>query len=316
MAAVEPPKRRQRPRSGAATRTLPMDEGTGLSRIAQDVVRQRHRPALIVLTGDRVGERLSIQGNFLIGRAPDAALALSDPNVSWHHALVEDRGERYALVDLESTNGTYVNGARSAERELSHGDKLRVGGTTLRFEVQDEADAEFTAAVQRLISIDDLTGLYLRRRFDAELAGIVGTARAGSSAVGLLAMDLDGIKAINDQHGHLFGAYTISECGKLIGQEVAERGIACRFGGDEFIVALPGHDLTESITVAETIRLAIANHPFEYEGTRLRPGISIGVATFPDDAPDPVGLFKKADAALYAAKRAGKNRVLPARSRS
>jgi diguanylate cyclase (GGDEF)-like protein len=248
-------------------------------------------------------------GNALLGRDPDAALVVSDPGVSWHHALIEDRGDHYAIVDLDSTNGTYVNGVQSRETVLRPGDKLRLGKTVVRFEMQDEADAAYTEAIAQLVNIDDLTGLYQRRRFDDELETLVDAARVGSRNVGLLAMDLDGVKAINDRHGHLFGAYTISEAGKLIGAEIHPPCIACRFGGDEYIAALPDHDADATLSVAKRIHARIAEHPFVHEGVVLRPGISIGVATFPKDAGNAVDLFKAADAALYKAKRGGKNRI-------
>jgi two-component system cell cycle response regulator len=286
-----------------------MKDSARLSDAAKRAVRERYRPALIVLTGGTVGERVSLHGNAVLGRDPDAELVLSDPGVSWQHALVEDQGDKYVVVDLESTNGTYVNGQRVTEKSLEPGDKLRVGGTTIRFEFQDEADEAFTEAVAHLINIDDLSGLYLRRRFDRELEGLITAARASGTELGLLAMDLDGIKGINDRFGHLFGAYTIAESGKVIGAELHDRGIGCRFGGDEFIAALPGHGLEASLDVAECIRSRIGSHPFEYESVRLHPGISIGVATYPIDAQDAVSLFKDADAALYEAKRTGKNCV-------
>jgi diguanylate cyclase (GGDEF)-like protein len=86
-------------------------------------------------------------------------------------------------------------------------------------------------------------------------------------------------------------------------------GIACRFGGDEFIVALPRHNLEQARTFAEQLRLAVAAHPYVYENIALRPAISIGVAQFPVHAADAEALFRSADAALYTAKRNGKNRV-------
>jgi diguanylate cyclase (GGDEF)-like protein len=300
-----PPHRKQPP----AIRTIRMDEGTRLSEVAKNAVRERYRPAFVVLTGSRVGERASLSGNALLGRDPDATVVLNDPGVSWHHAVVQDRGEHYVIVDLESTNGTRVNDVLEKEAVLSPGDKVRLGSTTLRFEIQDEHDEAFTDAIAQLVNIDDLTGLYLRRRFDRELDALVATARTTGAEVGLLAMDLDGVKAINDEHGHLFGAYTIAESGKLIGEEVRDAGFACRFGGDEFIAALPDRDLSGSVEIAERIHARIGAHRFEHEGVILHAGISIGVATFPTDAADALSLFKAADSALYEAKRTGKNRV-------
>ena len=171
------------------------------------------RPALIVLSGERVGVRVSVQGNIVIGRDASAGLGLPDPGVSSQHAMVEDRGGSWTLVDLKSTNGVYVNGEKATEVELKSGDKLRFGSTIVRFEVQDAADEAFSSIIAELVHIDDLTGLYLRRRFDGELATLVASSRTEGRPMGLLAMDMDGIKAINDKHGHLFGAYTISETG-------------------------------------------------------------------------------------------------------
>ncbi|HMI90610.1 MAG TPA: GGDEF domain-containing protein, partial [Polyangiales bacterium] len=173
----------------------------------------------------------------------------------------------------------------------------------------DESDEAYAQIVAQLLHIDDLTGLYLRRRFDHELDLLLARAENERRLLGLLVMDLDGVKAINDKHGHLFGAYTISESGKLIGRELQPPAIACRFGGDEYIAALPDCDLGAAAAVGEAILARIAQHPFLYEGVALRPGISIGVAEFPTHARDREALFRAADAALYAAKRAGKNRV-------
>jgi diguanylate cyclase (GGDEF)-like protein len=122
-------------------------------------------------------------------------------------------------------------------------------------------------------------------------------------------MDLDGIKKINDTHGHLFGAYTIGEAGRIIGRIIEGRGIGSRFGGDEFLAALPSLDRAAAAAVAEEIRLAIAHHPFQREGVQLFPGISIGVGSYPEDATSQEALFEHADKALYRAKQGGKNRV-------
>ena len=290
-------------------RTLKLDTEQDPAGAVGAAVRAKQRPALIVMSGHKVGARVSVLGNVLVGRDPEVELVLPDPGVSFRHAFIEDRGDAFVLVDLGSTNGTFVNGQRAAETPIAHGDKLRFGQTLVRFEVQDESDEAYAEIVAQLLHIDDLTGLYQRRRFDSELDMLIAHAVRDRSTLGLLVMDLDGVKGINDKHGHLFGAYTISESGKLIGRTLAPPAIACRFGGDEYIAALPGCDLRESVAVAETILAGIAEHAFSYEGIALHPGISIGVAECPLHATDREGLFRAADAALYAAKRAGKNRV-------
>jgi diguanylate cyclase (GGDEF)-like protein len=90
---------------------------------------------------------------------------------------------------------------------------------------------------------------------------------------------------------------------------VAGKGFATRFGGDEFVAALPNHDLESTAAFASEICRRICSEPIRHEGIVLRPGISIGIALFPQDADDAVELFRRADEALYLAKRTGKRRV-------
>lgn len=272
-------------------------------------VRSQFRPVLVLMSGPRVGDRIPLRGNFVVGRAPDAELRLDDGRVSWIHARFEDRGDGWAIVDEGSTNGTLLNGKRIDVAKLAHGDKLVFGKTLLRFELQDEADRVFGEAVERMISVDELSGLYVPRRFEQELQELTSRAAATREPLGMLVFDLDGIKAINDTHGHAFGAYTIGRAGHLIGEVLAGRGVACRWGGDEFTVALPGCDLDATIAIGEEIRLAIERYVFEREGVRLRPGVSGGAAAFPTTSKEPGALFHLADEALYRAKRAGKNRI-------
>ena len=264
---------------------------------------------LVVIAGPEVGQRVVVDRSLTIGRHPDCDLILSDPLISSFHARVEDRGDSWTLLDLGSTNGTRVNGDAHSEIALKPGDKLGLGKTVVRFESQDHHEQEYAAALEQLLNNDDLSGLFVRRRFDAELVRAVQSAETKRTSVGLLVMDLDGIKKINDTHGHLFGAYVIGESGRLIGEVVGNRGFACRFGGDEYLAAFPGVDIDEAVAIAEEIRSAINDHDFVRDGVTLEPGISIGVAAYPSSAGDPVSLFERGDEALYRAKSAGKNRV-------
>ncbi len=301
--------RRPRKRPEDATKTLRLDEGAPLRDQVAAAVRSRYRPVLVVISGDSMGLRAKVEGNMLVGRDPEADLVLPDAGVSWHHAMIEDRGDSRVVVDLGSTNGTTVNGRKLDEGPLQHGDKIVFGKTTVRFEVQDQADQAYDEMVARLINIDDLSGLYTRRRFDAELVMMLQLAASRGEPLGLLVMDLDGVKRINDTHGHAFGAFVIGESGRVIGRVVEGRGIACRFGGDEYIAAVHGADGAATAAIGEEIRAAIAEHHYEKDGIELHPGISIGVASFPENAADSRTLFLHGDEALYRAKAAGKNRV-------
>jgi diguanylate cyclase (GGDEF)-like protein len=290
-------------------KTLPASETKTLSGEVADAVRAPHRPVLVVISGREMGLRKAADRSVLIGRDPACDLVLSDALVSNRHALIEDRGDSWTLIDLGSTNGTSVNGEKGTEFALARNDKIVVGRTVIRFEMQDPLEQAYDAVVQRLINVDDLSGLLVRRKFDADLQLALDAARSAGQPLGLLMMDLDGIKAINDTHGHRFGAYTIGESGKVIGRVLGNRGFASRFGGDEYVAAVPGLDLHGTEAVGEELLRAICNHVYEKDGVRIQPGISIGVAAFPQSATDRERLLQCADEALYRAKRGGKCRV-------
>ena len=117
---------------------------------------------------------------------------------------------------------SFVNGEPAQEVNLVASDKIGLGHTVVRFESQDHHEQRYAAVLENLLNRDDLSGLFVRRKFDAELARVA----AKNSAVRLLVMDLDGVKPLNDTHGHLFGAYVIGESGQVIGQVVGNRGFA------------------------------------------------------------------------------------------
>jgi diguanylate cyclase (GGDEF)-like protein len=280
-----------------------------VSRAVEQADRAPLRPVLVVISGPEVGIRRPVEGSIVIGRDPDVEWVLTDALVSSRHAMIEDRGDSWTLVDLGSTNGTTVNGEKGKEFALENGDKIVMGATVIRFEMQDRLERAYDEHLDKLLHIDELSGLLARRKFDTDLRVALDAARTSNGPLGLLMMDLDGIKPINDTHGHLFGAYVIGESGRIIGRVLGKRGFASRFGGDEYIAALPGLTLDAATAVGEEIRAAIGDYPFEREGVRLRPGISVGVAAFPESAGDGESLLKRADEALYRAKRGGKNRV-------
>lgn len=297
------------PKPSPPLKTLPLGADSLLREELVRSIKSPYRPVLVVLMGNETGQRVILDQSIVVGRNPENKLVLTDAGVSWNHARIEDRGDAWAVVDLQSTNGTMVNDERVSEHVLQKNDKIAFGHTVVRFEVQDAYDHAYQVAVDRMINVDDLSGLLMRRKFDAELEQMISTAQTKGASVGLLVMDLDGIKQINDTHGHLFGAYTIAEAGKLIGRLMEGQGIASRFGGDEYLAALPGMDLDGALYTGEQIRQAIADYHFEREGIVLHPGISIGAAAFPAQASDAQSLFQAADEAMYRAKKGGKNRV-------
>ncbi len=261
--------------------------------------------------GADLGRSVQIDGVARLGRDPECELSLNDMGVSWHHAQVAAaEGDEFTIQDTGSTNGTRLDGQTiEGVQLLRAGQKIFLGETVVRFNLADELEAGFQREVAHLVGTDPLTGLASKRVFDDTLDHALSTARPSNAAVAMLMMDMDGIKKINDTHGHLFGAHCIRIAGQIIGRRIGRYGHACRWGGDEFSAFLPGTDKPAAIELAEQIRVAIEQAGMEKDGIALRPTISIGVAVFPDDASKVLDLVAAADQALYRAKSQGRNLV-------
>ena len=180
----------------------------------------------------------------------------------------------------------------------------------------------------RLLSrTDDLTGLHNLRSFEHLLGEMVRAARAGRDALSLLALDLDHLKELNDRHGHLTGAEAVRTVGQIIAAHIPADAIACRYGGDEFVVALPGCTEARASAIAHDLCVAVHAAAPELAGHRFPAAtlsISIGAAcrafhehaavgsAAASETEEGEALFHAADTALYAAKANGRNRVCSA----
>ena len=280
---------------------------------------QRKLAALVVLQGSEsdIGTHIILDRPITLGRDPKVEMPLQDDGISRRHCRVRAEGDHYLLEDLNSTNGTLLNGTLVDEPVvLRAGDRIYLGGCVVKFTDSDALEVGFHAQMDALVGKDDLTGLVAKRRFDAAYVRAFDEARTSKSALSVMFLDLDQLKQINDAHGHPVGAYTIAEVGRVIGQVIGQvartSGVgaaACRFGGDEFAAFLPNIDKAGGLEVAEAIRKAVSAHHFDKDGVVVRPTLSIGVAAFPDDAKSPDLLMRRADEALYRAKKTGRDRV-------
>jgi diguanylate cyclase (GGDEF)-like protein len=167
---------------------------------------------------------------------------------------------------------------------------------------------------QRQLAVrDGLTGLYNRRAFSELLgAAIANEDRRPSGSLGLVILDLDHFKKLNDTYGHPAGDAALRSLARLLDQHLRKGDQAARYGGEEFVVILPGSDAERSFGAAERLRAALEKHRFVFEGARIPLSASLGVAVWPADGRDPEPLLAAADRALYAAKQAGRNRVVAA----
>jgi len=160
---------------------------------------------------------------------------------------------------------------------------------------------------------DPLTGLYNRRYLDETMAREVARAGRARQDVGVIALDIDHFKQLNDTHGHDMGDLVLQRVGELLRTATRAGDIACRMGGEEFAVILPGATAEAARYRAESIRSAFGAMRFDYEGREVGPfTLSAGVSSLPPESRDWAQALRQADRALYAAKQAGRNRVLVA----
>ena len=178
--------------------------------------------------------------------------------------------------------------------------------------------------LRRLAMTDDLTGLHNLRSFEARLEMMVRACGESRAPLSLLVLDVDRLKDLNDQYGHLTGAEAVRTVGHLIAQRLPPDAVACRYGGDEFVIAVPKCPLSQVQRVADDLRRTVhdcapvlSGHPFA-AGT-LSVSVGVACASFPRgtalrvvpsrDVEAGEWLFRAADAALYRAKASGRNQV-------
>ncbi len=152
---------------------------------------------------------------------------------------------------------------------------------------------------------DDRLPLRRRRGFDRDLQESARQCATSGQPLGLVMIDLDLFKSVNDTHGHPTGDEVLQVVSQRVVQRLGRKGRAYRYGGEELALLLPGYSWEEALGLAERLRKDIAAAPMTGKGLLVT--ASFGVASIPDDAPDGAALLQRADQALYAAKRAGRN---------
>jgi len=286
---------------------------------APEPAGDRRMPAIILYDGDEIGGLHSLtKDETLIGRTAGVDIVIPESRVSRHHAVIRRAApdsDEFEVVDLGSTNGTFVDGQKVERLALKPGSKVAIGGRILKFEMVDTTDVAYQSRIVQMIHLDELTGLLTKRSlFRALEAELIRTERY-QHPVSVLMMDLDHFKQVNDTHGHLVGSHCLSEVGALIRETTRVTDVNGRYGGEEFVSFLPETDTAAALLVADRIREALASRTFQYGGTAYQIRISIGIATYPADGATVEALVHAADTALYRAKALGRNRCVISGSR-
>lgn len=268
---------------------------------------------LVILYGEFIGRRVPLRdAPVVVGRAADADLQFEEESVSRRHCRfepVESGGQNWRVVDLGSTNGVFVNDRSVQSAVLADSDRVHIGRNILKFLASGHIEAAYYEEIYRLVTSDGLTGLANRRAFLDALAREFSRATRYRRPLSLLMIDIDHFKDINDSFGHLAGDATLRQLGTLLRANLRRDDTIGRLGGEEFAVLLPEIDLAGARLTGDKLRRLVASKPFEYEGAQMPMSISVGVVTREHGDADAESLMRRADDLLYAAKRAGRNRV-------
>lgn len=260
---------------------------------------------------DRLGRVVTLgSGALVVGRETGCELELVDDSVSRRHAVLRPTPGGYTVIDLDSTNGTYVNDVRIETRKLEPGDRLRFGNQIFKYLSGDRFEAEFLEASYRMMTTDGLTQTFNKRYLlDVAQRELRHTRRTGRP-LSLLLIDVDHFKAVNDTHGHLAGDEVLIELGSRLRGLLRGDEVLARYGGEEFCLLLPETTLDEARQVAERVRVAVERTVFPTERATLNVTVSIGVATTGGQEDMTVAqLIDQADRKLYEAKRGGRNQI-------
>jgi diguanylate cyclase (GGDEF)-like protein len=276
------------------------------------------RAFLLVLAGPQFGEIHPLAGDrtYVVGRREGSDVHLRDDGISRRHASIRVEGEGAIIRDLGSANGTYVDGQRVDEGRLVDGSRVQLGShTTLKFAWSDELEARYQMRLAESAQQDALTGLYNRRHLEDRLASELAAAHRHGRPLALLLVDVDHFKAVNDRCGHLAGDEALRHVSAALRASVRKEDVLARFGGEEFVVVARETGLDGGKALAERIRRAVERTRFAAEGQELGVTVSVGVTVALGIGPFVPGtsdreLLAAADRALYAAKEAGRNRVV------
>lgn len=280
-------------------------------------VREEGNSLLVVLRGPAAGQIVPLFRNeTTIGRAKHAVICLDDVKVSRQHAVVRRIENSFAIFDLGSTNGTWVNSEKCDRVVLEDQDRIEMGVSVVKFVAGDSAEQPYYQEAYRHAYMDTVLPVYNKHYFLQRLDEEICRCRRKGCELSLLLFDADRFKHLNDTYGHLAGDAALAHMVSLISSRTRKMDALCRYGGEEFTLLLPDTTQAHAVIVAESIRSLIAQTPLEFGDQRIAITVSIGVTGFTpgasDHSDDAEELIAGADRAMYLAKQRGRNQTVSA----
>jgi diguanylate cyclase (GGDEF)-like protein len=247
-----------------------------------------------------------------LGRHPDNECVIDDAGISRFHAVIKWERGAHVVEDLQSRNGTFVKGQRTVRSVIRDGDLVQLGPKVgLRYSLVDDRQETLLKRLYDSSNRDALTGAYNRKHYTDRLATEVAYAERHKTEVSIIMLDIDHFKRVNDTLGHAAGDVLLKQLANTVLRQLRTEDVFARIGGEEFVVILRGIPLVGAARLAERLRATVAALPAMYNGNVIPVTISLGCASLNELKHADVNEFAVlADMRLYAAKQAGRNRVV------
>lgn len=244
---------------------------------------------LVITQGAEMARRYRIRKDTTtIGRSTQSDIQLLTGGVSRSHARIEYHNNVYMLVDLNSTNGTWVNGHSIHAHPLANGDRLKIGETTLTFLLSDRLDHAYYDEIYRLTTTDDATGAFNQRYFFQNFEREVSRARRHQRALSLLVVNVDNFTELSKSIGYLGADAILVQLTNAIQLTCRQEDVIARFGNGEFYMLLPETNHAGAKRVCERLRELVQRRGFGSEDAETKISLSMGYAELDElDMPDP-----------------------------
>ena len=269
---------------------------------------------LIHTDGPDLGKRFDLHGKSMtIGRDPASGIFIDEDTASRRHARVEKAPGKTLLVDLGSTNGTYLNDNRIPPEmpvKLTDGDRLKVGRSIFKYLAGNIIETLYYEEIHKMAIMDGLTGLFNKRYFMEAIERESSRARRHTRSLSLILFDIDHFKDVNDTYGHLAGDHILKELSEIIKSRVRREEVVARYGGEEIVVLMPETPHDGAFKLAEQVRGRIQNHDFVFSNKNITLTVSGGVASAEEADYDMMNFIQLADDRLYDAKNSGRNLII------
>lgn len=288
------------------------NDETVVTRIGKLKGFNQKEPAVDFIGGPAMGKQILLQeGETVWGRSKDADMMVEDEAISRYHFKIKVKDKLVTIEDLNSTNGTYVNGIRVKQHLLQPNDKIQISSlTVLRFSYVDPIDTDVHNRIYEMALFDPITRAHTKRYFLDRLRHEFSHYKRRNQPLSLIIFDLDFFKKVNDGYGHPAGDFVLQKVAEVTRTICRKEDVFARYGGEEFVIVMRDTSEPEARAFAERLRLEIEHANFEFESNRIPVTVSIGVACYNEDNfQNSDELIKAADQCLYYSKAHGRNQV-------